>query len=208
MFFTLPRLLNITVSNKFIAFSYTVLCISSQLFLHHHSWTSIYLCPFVVHIFSTNNCCILPVYNISTKTNMLKLHPLNEIPIIFHTVQTKYSSSAIQSCIPCNSIQYKRKLYIRSSNVKKFWSPPHLLVCKRNMQYYNLYLIYVSLFQYSTPLVHYLFQLYLTTYIWSNIFHKLFNIHSNVKYPSIIFNIMSYVKYIYSYAVFTWIYLT
>ena len=39
------------------------------------------------HIFSINNCCILPVYNISTKlkTKMLKLHPLNEIPIIFHT---------------------------------------------------------------------------------------------------------------------------
>ena len=136
MFFTLPRLLNITVSNKFIAFSYTVL-----LYRHNSFYITIpELRPSYVHPFSTyisiNNCCILPVYNISTKTNMLKLHPLDVIPIIFHTVQTKYSSSAIQSCIPCNSIQYKRKLYIRSSNVKKFWSPPHLLVCKRNMQYY------------------------------------------------------------------------
>ena len=37
------------------------------------------------HIFSITNCCILHVYNISTKTKMLKLPLLNEIPIIVHT---------------------------------------------------------------------------------------------------------------------------
>ena len=37
------------------------------------------------HVFTINNCCIPPVYNISTKTKTLKFHLLNKIPIMFHT---------------------------------------------------------------------------------------------------------------------------
>ena len=107
-----------------------------------------------------------------------------------------YSSYAVECC---NPVQYERTLYIMSSNVKTNFR--HRLISwnvKENMQHKSMniiFWIYISLFKYSSPLVHCLFQSYFPNYSLSNILHKLFNMNSNAKCPSIIFNIMSYVKY-------------
>ena len=75
-----------------------------------------------------------------------------------------------------------------------FSSPPHLLECKRNKQHNSMNIIVVWFTSHCSNILVHLCIVY-SSRISQIILHKLFNMNSNVKCPSIIFNIMSYVKY-------------
>ena len=70
------------------------------------------------HIFSINNCCILPCIQYIYQNKNIKVTSTERDSNNISYFEQRYSSYTIESCIPCNSVTYERKLHIRSSNVK------------------------------------------------------------------------------------------